>query len=217
MPIFRCSTCEPKREGFTPTPKNLVWGFTVIEMIITFAIITALLAATAPSAAFNRREYILSSNQEQLRSLISRAKALTLSGLLQPGGGEKICGYGIRINQDDKTATIFSSVLKISPGDCPENVSDFTSFIDTVVLSEGVLNKITFDKGVTVLLAVGLVNNERSVDKLDIYFIAPDPLTVITAEDKESAVITLRLEPSEREIKLNKAGLIDLIYGTTQE
>ncbi len=213
MPIFRCSTYKSKERGFT-----------VIEMIITFAIITALLAATAPSAAFNRREYILSSNQEQLRSLISRAKALTMSGLLRKTGvdqgvdqAERICGYGIRINRDDKTATIFSSVLQASLDDCPENASDFTSSIDTVSLSGGALNKMTFDKGVTVLMTVGSSNNQ--VGGLDIYFIAPDPLTLIVNNDTqtESAAIRMEIGASSREIKLNKAGLIDLIYGTTQE
>jgi hypothetical protein len=187
-------------------------------MIITFAIITALLAATAPSAAFNRREYILSSNQEQLRSLISRAKALTMSGLLRAGEGtEKICGYGIRINRDDKTAKIFSSVLQASLDDCPENASDFASSIRIVSLSEGALNKMTFDKVLEISLKAGNFGNEGAVNPLDIYFIAPDPLTVITAEDKESATIRIEIDPSSREIKLNKAGLIDLIHGTNGE
>jgi hypothetical protein len=191
-------------------------------MIITFAIITALLAATAPSAAFNRREYILSSNQEQLRSLISRAKALTMSGLLRPvvETDERICGYGISISQNDKTATIFSSILRTSPGDCPENASDFTSSINTssintVLLSEGALNKMTFDKGLEVSMTLESIPNNLS--ELDIYFIPPDPLTIITTGNKDSAVITLKLAPSERKIKINKAGLIDLIHGTNGE
>jgi len=182
-------------------------------MIITFAIITALLAATAPSAAFNRREYILSSNQEQLRSLISRAKALTLSGLLQPGGGtEKICGYGIRI--DTTSATIFKSVLSGQEGECPESGLVGINSPDGNLL-KGTLNEMTFDKALTILLKTD-PNND--VSQLDIYFIAPDPLTLITANsDIKSATIEMKIGASSREIMLNKAGLIDLIHGTNGE
>jgi type II secretory pathway pseudopilin PulG len=223
MPIFRCSTCEASRRGLTPTPKNLVRGFTVIEMIVTFAIITSLLAATAPSAAFNRREYILSSNQEQLRSLISRAKALTMSGLLRKTGvdqgvdqAEKICGYGITINQDDKTAAIFSSVLTL-PGDCPEKADDFFSAGLNFEPLAGTLNTMNFDKALNIKLEAGLANAMNEINPLNVYFLAPDPLTIITTENKEWATITLGLAPSSRQIKINKAGLIDLIYETAQQ
>jgi len=207
MPIFHCSTYKSKERGFT-----------VIEMIITFAIITALLAATAPSAAFNRREYILSSNQEQLRSLISRAKALTMSGLLRPvvETDERICGYGISISQNDKTATIFSSVLRVLLDDCPENASDFASSISIVSLSEGALNKMTFDKGLEVSMT--LESMPDNLSELNIYFIPPDPLTLITANSGiKSATIEMKIGASSRKIMLNKAGLIDLIHGTNGE
>jgi type II secretory pathway pseudopilin PulG len=198
-------------------------GFTVIELIITFAIVTALMAATAPSAAFNRREYILSTNQEQLRSLISRAKSLTLSGLLTSGEREeKICGYGIRIVPNDDvsraTATIFKETLTGQENDCPRDNLEGIVLPNESTLLTGTLNQMTFDKALTISLSAGNAPPENPASTLDIYFLAPDPTTIIVRDGgtsgEDTATIKLELAPSSRQIKLNRAGLIDLIYGT---
>lgn len=169
-------------------------------MVIVLAIIGTLLSLGANSTHLNRREFILSANQDKLRGLISRAKFLTVNSLIDAD----ICGYGVRINNLESKAAIFQIVRGANP--CPQR-GDLNFERNIINLNErpleGTLNVLHFDKGVE-------VNN-----LFNIYFLPPDPVTVFTENNNippsNEIIIELSMLNSERRILINKAGLIDLI------
>lgn len=181
--------------------KSNIAGFTLIEMVIVLAIIGMLLALGANSTRFNRSEFVLSTNQDKLRGLISRAKFLTVNSLIGPD----VCGYGVRIDKSESKAVVFQINRDIS-SPCPQR-GDLNYENKVVSLTktplEGTLNALYFDKGV-------VVNNS-----FDIYFLPPDPITVFTENGvlslSNEITIKLSMFNSERRILINKAGLIDLI------
>ena len=55
------------RKGFTPTPKPLVWGFTLIELVVVIAIIATLAASLLPS----------------IQNMVTRSRAVRTAGELK--------------------------------------------------------------------------------------------------------------------------------------
>jgi prepilin-type N-terminal cleavage/methylation domain-containing protein len=183
-------------------------GFTLIEMLVVLSILSILLSISTSSASLNRKEYLLSTSQEQLRALFSRAKALTVSGLFKAGGD--VCGYGVRIDKaaDEKKAVIFQFLADSDK--CPESSAELSSDLNAPELS-GSLNSMRLDK------SLSFDDGNGALESLEIYFIPPDPQTVIfvNGELADKAVLEIkRSEQDKRIIKLNKAGLIDLIRQT---
>ncbi len=168
-------------------------GFTLIEMLITISIISILLSSMVSSSSLGRREFILTSSQQQLRAIISRAKSLSLSTALSTLG--TICGYGVRIDKDSKTAFIFRD-LKIS-ANCPGD--NIYSAGGSEKLG-GSLNEIKLD------------NSLSFSGNTDVVFIPPDPTTIING-DPNSLPVEIVIKAGDnniRKIIINKAGLIDL-------
>lgn len=180
--------------------KNNQSGFTLIEIVVVMAIIGMFLALGASSTRLSRGEFILTTSQEQLRALISRAKFLTVNSLFSPE--DNICAYGVEINAAEKKAIIFEARPKIN---CPT-----FNTIDTIYQNTdrhyltGSFNVTHLEKGV------------RLNNSFHVYFLPPDPLVALYKNgdfQKDDIMIELFIPnvDSRRGILINKEGLIDLI------
>ena len=81
-------------------------GFTLIEMLITIRLIAFLLSITATSGGSSKRQFLLTTSQEHLRALLSRAKFLSV-GTTFSGSSQTVCGYGVHIDKSRGEGFIF--------------------------------------------------------------------------------------------------------------
>lgn len=166
-------------------------GFTLIELLVSIAIISIMLSITVVSAPANRREFLLSTSQEQLRTLIVRSRALSINSVVTGGQvltGEQ-CGYGTHVDKTLGTAFIYYS--------CGSKTFDPASTELTGTLNQMYLNK--------------SLKFSASASE-DVFFLPPDP-TVYIGGTTSTASTTILIETSSGEargVEVNSAGLIDL-------
>lgn len=164
-------------------------GFTLIELIVVVAIISIMLSIAVVSAPANHREFLLSTSQEQLRTLISRSRALSINSVArgQVLVGQQ-CGYGTRVDKALNSAFIYYSC-------------DSKTFGPGSTELSGTLNQMTLDKSLSF-----------SSDE-DIFFLPPDPTVYISGSMTPSSV-TVGITAGNGEsrgVEVNSAGLIDLV------
>ncbi|MBI2592954.1 MAG: type II secretion system protein [Candidatus Colwellbacteria bacterium] len=170
-------------------------GFTLIEMVITISLIGFLLSITATSGGSSKRQFLLTTSQEHLRALLSRAKFLSV-GTTFSGSGQTVCGYGVHVDKSGGEAFIFRDLP--AGFSCP---GDFRYSGDTREKITGFLNVMKLDSALSF-----------SIDA-DVVFIPPDPTTVLQGDAAVPEIEeTISIAGGDsRRIKINKAGLIDLI------
>ncbi len=185
MPIFTSSNFKGLR--------HLSGGFTLIEMLIVVGIISLLVSLTASSGALGRREFLLTAAGEELRSLITRAKSLSVSTIVS--GQSPVCGYGVHIDRLGRQVFIFRDLPQ--GGNCPGD----NRYSGSDERLTGLLNEVKLDS----VLSLG--------SDLDVVFIPPDPTTIIGGNliTTEAEIVITGAGGEARRIKINKAGLIDLI------
>ncbi len=170
-------------------------GFTLIEMLIVISIIGLLMSITAVSGTQSRRQFLLTTSQEQLRALISRAKALSVSTVLSRS--QSICGYGVHINAGESRAFIFRDLPLGSscPGDNKYSLDNPGEKLS------GFLNEMKLD------------NSLNFNSDFDVLFIPPDPSTILNGDVNLTEVTIIISIPGGdgRKIKINNAGLVDLL------
>jgi len=169
-------------------------GFTLVEVVVVSSVLAFLMSTIWLSGSLRESDFTVMINQEKLRLLITRAKSMTLSGIV-PAGGDT-CGYGVRIEQN--RAFIF-----LDRGRCGINNSRRYEGGEEV---SGAVNSIILREGVNFSTSLG--------DSVDIVFIPPDPDTVINGSEAISGVsIQINLSPPSeirRRITVNNQGLIDV-------
>lgn len=163
-------------------------GFTLIEVVITSAILTFLMASVWSASSIRNNDFTVMINQEKLRLLITRAKSMTINSVDMAGD----CGYGIRIERNQ--AFIF-----LNRGLCPGNTNQY----DPNEEIPGSANIIRPREGVVFITPTG--------EPAEILFIPPHPLTIINRSGTERVSIRI-VSPAniERSILINRQGLISI-------
>jgi len=167
-------------------------GFTLIEVVVVSSILIFLMSSIWLSGSLRESDFVVMINQEKLRLLITRAKSMTLSGIV-PSGGDT-CGHGVRIERN--RAFIF-----LDKGQC--NIGNNQTYdVGEEVL--GVVNDLVLRDGVFFQSSLG--------DITDIVFIPPDPQTIINADDTitEASILIMTSLGFHRGVLINKQGLIEL-------
>jgi len=165
-------------------------GFTIIEMVIIFGILAVLSATLIGSFHTGEQQIALFKEQSRIVAVLSRAKFLSISTFGDTGVP---CGYGVHFEMPNKFFIFKDSAVAL---DC----RDANSTYDT---GEEVQNEF-FE------LDSRIVFSSLGSNNLDIVFIPPNPMIVITPNQTQ-AEISLKTasgigEP--RVIKISKAGQI---------
>ncbi len=176
-------------------------GFTLVEVVVVSSVLAFLMSTIWLSGSLRESDFTVMINQEKLRLLITRAKSMTLSGIV-PAGGDT-CGYGVRIEQN--RAFIF-----LDRGRCENIIINNSQVYNEGEKVPGAVNAINLRYGVTFEPSIG----GTPVGSVDIVFIPPDPDTMINGSEAISGVsIQINLSPPSeirRRITVNNQGLIDV-------
>jgi len=167
-------------------------GFTLIEVVVVSSVLVFLMSSIWLSGSLRENDFAAMINQEKLRLLITRAKSMTLSGVVPEGVIS--CGYGVRIERD--RAFIF-----LDRGRC--GISN-NQIYDAGEEAVGTVNNLILREGVFFESSLGDITN--------IVFIPPDPQTIINADDAitEVSILIMTSLGFHRGILINKQGLIEL-------
>jgi prepilin-type N-terminal cleavage/methylation domain-containing protein len=182
------------RDDLRSKPK----GFTLVEMVVTIGIITLLLTSMSISGTSIKREFALAKGQEELRSLITYARFLSVATLAAPEG-ELVCGYGVHIVPAENRAFIVRD--EGTGGVCVSGIGE----ILTPLFSQGTLYSMTLDP------LVAFDSPDQIID-----FIPPDPLVFFNppAKPDGSVVITLKARNesgSSRQIQCLASGMVSIV------
>jgi len=170
--------------------KNAIQGMTLVEVVLTTAIIAFLMSVTWSASSIRDNDFIVMIHQEQLRSLIARAKSMTINSVDMAGN----CGYGVRIIRNE--AFIF-----LNRGACGTNNDRRYSTGERI---SGDANMIRPREGVV------FIPPDAGVD---IVFIPPHPHTVINGNDTIANTSISIVSPAgiRRSIRIDRQGLINLV------
>lgn len=152
-------------------------GFTLIELIIVVGVVGVLTASLAFYSRSAERQIILFRDQAKIVNALLRAKSLSISTYSET---DAPCGYGVHINQAQKTIIIFKDL--VAPADScllADNAytgnynCDDADFSSDYGLLECV-EKTTLDKTIdfTALTTLG-----------NIVYIPPDPYIILNGND----------------------------------
>ncbi|HUY69744.1 MAG TPA: type II secretion system protein [Candidatus Tyrphobacter sp.] len=186
-------------------------GFTLIEMIITLAVLGLLISAVGVSAPINRESFLLTTSQEQLRDLITRAKALSVNSVFSSVPGGESCGYGVHIDSVASTAFIFRGC-----GADPTFFSVYAAANATSTELTGSLNQMAFDRSLK--LSFSQAGSYSNGSAADIFFLPPDPLVYINGANQAGVAEAITISPVNNTSKIiwgvnvNSVGLIEPVH-----
>lgn len=182
-------------------------GFTLVEIVVTMAILIIFSGILVGYNQTSSRQLVLISNQAKLVSLVSRAKNLSMSTILEnPGGsynpGDPVtCAYGVHVDKSAGKIFIFRDLAV----DCSLSDNKYSSDTERNGL-KGEFDVFELDSKIAEFMPA------TSDDLNDIIFIPPDPKVVINNDvSKLWAQIGLKLKNSDAGkiiIKINNVGQI---------
>lgn len=200
MAIFGYSTLFKKLFYFSC--RDAEKAFTLVEMVVTIGITSLLLMSMTLSNSSIKREFTLTKNQEELRSLITYARFLSVATLAAPEGAENtlVCGYGVHIIAEESRAYIFRDSGTIH-GECAGTIG--TELED--LTDQGSLYSVTLDN---------LLRFSSGDQK--ILFIPPDPTMAFEPPADPNGEITITIQakasPSNsRQLKLLASGMVSIV------
>ncbi|MEK9173607.1 MAG: prepilin-type N-terminal cleavage/methylation domain-containing protein [Patescibacteria group bacterium] len=82
-------------------------GFTLVEIIVSVAIIAILSATLIVYSRRSEKQILLNVEKAKIAQTVLRAKELTLSGYTKPISNPPPCSYGFRIDYINKTYSLF--------------------------------------------------------------------------------------------------------------
>ncbi len=175
-------------------------GFTLVEMVVVFAVITILTGGVILYSSGNRNQISLMQDQYRLVNSLSRAKALTLE--FYEREFKKDCGYGIHF---DANGTYF--IYKDKKSDPSESCQDPShSFGFDPSLDDKDIKNGNYE------LSSVIKFKNLSVTVSDILFIAPNGYAMIVRnsalQDEAILELTTTNEKNSAKIKINKYGQI---------
>jgi hypothetical protein len=157
-------------------------GFTIVEMLVIFAVSVFLTSLLILYSRTGERQIILLREQAKIVNTVLRAKALAVQTFNQAAD---ICGYGVHFEQ--KSFILFRDAAK----DCSASDNRYSG-------SGEDFQKFDLDPALKIQSPIS-----------DILFIPPDP-RVLLIPDQTEAVLTIAAEDekSALKIKVNNAGQI---------
>jgi prepilin-type N-terminal cleavage/methylation domain-containing protein len=183
-------------------------GFTILEIIVTFSVISILASYMILYNKANKAQIVLSLEQAALVGAINTAKSLTLSTYIENNSS---CGYGVYIDYQNKSYEIFK-YGQIPQTDCGTIAS---STLDSIRLSN------FYTKIKNVKLPKEVIFDSSGNNKLDsIFFIPPDPKVLIWRDNSGLPINELNMNYESyiylkttdnsitKKIKINIAGQI---------
>ena len=177
-------------------------GFSLIELIVSISIITLLTAIfLANYHTINQRTDLTMAAQVMVTD-IRMAQANSL-GLIQYNGEVPLGGWGVFVSgyADDNSYAIFADVDGTQDASGDESATQFGAKI--VVLPRN----ITIDSLTT--------QNNQVVQKANIIFLPPDPLTYIITDLGTTTALNIRLKESlnntTKTVRVNFLGLVEVI------
>ncbi|MFA5053133.1 MAG: type II secretion system protein [Parcubacteria group bacterium] len=166
-------------------------GFTLIEIMVTTAILVFLMSAIWSSGSFRGSDFSVMISQEKLRLLMTRAKSMTINSIF--GTGVDSCGYGIRIEAN--RAFIF-----LDKGTCNGGSNQTYDPGEEVT---GSVNSISLTEGLTFIPSTG--------ETAEVVFIPPNPRVVINNSETEELTVQVKSPTGlSRKVIINRQGLINL-------
>lgn len=202
----RVRASREKKAGFRQSAKK---GFTLMELVITMAVLAVVMGAATSAGVGRKTQFNLSVSQEKTRALISRAKGLALNSLISQGSN--ICGYGVHITYDK--AVIFTD--RVGAGTCAGSDRRYTSGEELV----GGADQVVLEQGVyySDISGGGSPSQTRTSfggpGYMDILFAPPDPTTYINTASgvNQRAILGVALSSqSFRKITVEGTGLISV-------
>jgi len=149
-------------------------GFTIVELIVTFSVISILASYIILYNKTNKSQIILSLEQAKLVDAINTAKSLTLATYVENNSS---CGYGVYINYSNNSYEIFR-YGQLPETDCKAIASssiDLSNSYYTKIKTTNLSKEIIFDNS---------KNNKLNI----IFFIPPDPKTLIWRDDFQNPI-----------------------------
>ena len=201
------------KNGFTPTPEResffscvpdtnsrLVWGFTIVEILVTLSIIALLSGILIIYGRGSEKQLLLFRDQAKIVNAILKAKSLALNTYSKDGSP---CAYGVHFDAVKKEFRIFkdldSSGLNL---DCPT--------ADKIYSSSPSPNSEDLNPPIVETLGQNL-SFKLPLTATDIVFIPPDINAIITPDPSPQTQITMEITNPEgisKKIKINVFGQI---------
>ncbi|MGB9608992.1 MAG: type II secretion system protein [Minisyncoccia bacterium] len=140
-------------------------GFTIVELIVSLGVITMLASFLILYNKTNTAQIALSLETAKLVELINKSKSLSLSTYIEKGAA---CGYGINIDYNSKSYTLFRYGSPTLTSGCANIASSSINFLDSTYAE---LEKNFLPQN---------INFEKNNDYLNIiFFMPPDPKVLI--------------------------------------
>lgn len=180
------------------TKKSLMWGFTIIEMLVTVGVLTLLSGILIMYSKSGENASTLLRQGAKMVTDVNRAKNLALTTVtftFSEGDrkGEAIhpCGYGVffdEVSQPNRYIIYADTSIDCRASD-HTRPTDGSSDVESIDLS----TSITIDK-----------KNIESV-----FFLPPDPIIYFNPSETSEASITIKVTSGAKiEIKMSKAGQV---------
>lgn len=168
-------------------------GFTITELLITFAVISILSSGLVFYSRTAERQIILFKEQAKIISIIQKAKTLSFATYAQ----ETVpCGYGVYFQQGLNKIILFQDISPSMNLDCLDIDNSYTASLPSEKIEEIFLDKtVKFSE-------LGIYN---------IIFIPPNPKVILDNDiSKSEGLIKISTVDNlmERVIKVTNAGQI---------